>query len=103
VLRGLLSLSPLTVLAVVTSLAQAKLLAILLGPTGTGVVALAISVLALGTALAGLGISSALLKVVAEESDDRARAWETYTIGLLTVTATGIVLSLVVHRATGQQ
>jgi O-antigen/teichoic acid export membrane protein len=101
VLRGLLSLSPLTVLAVVTSLAQAKLLAILLGPTGTGVVALAISVLALGTALAGLGISSALLKVVAEESDDKARAWETYTIGLLTVTATGIVLSLVVLLASG--
>ena len=87
---------PLTALAVVTSLAQAKLLAILLGPTGTGVVALAISMLALGTALAGLGISSALLKIVAEASDDKARAWQTYTMGLLTVTATGIMLSLVV-------
>jgi O-antigen/teichoic acid export membrane protein len=99
-LRGLLSLSPLTILSVVTLLVQGKLLAVLLGPIGTGIVALALAVLTLAWTIAGVGISAALMKVVSEPSDDD-ESWRVLSIGLAIVAATGVTVMLVLLLASG--
>jgi O-antigen/teichoic acid export membrane protein len=65
-LRGLLTLAPLTLLTICTALIQAKILAVLLGPKGLGFFFLAISFLNLMTTIAALGTTSSVTKLVAE-------------------------------------
>jgi antigen flippase len=65
-LRGLLTLAPVTVLTIVTALVQTKTLAVLLGPRGMGFFFLAISFLNLATTVVALGASSSVVKLVSE-------------------------------------
>jgi O-antigen/teichoic acid export membrane protein len=97
-LRGFLALSPLTAVGVVTLLAQTKLLAVLIGPEGVGFFALAVSFIALVTAVAGLGLSTSLTKLVAEfgsggRKDD---IWGTTLVGVATVTVASVVLGALI-------
>jgi O-antigen/teichoic acid export membrane protein len=102
-LRGFLAISPLTAVTVVTALLQNKVLAVALGPAGTGFYALILTFAGGFSTVAGLGISSALMKQISEfgTGDRRDEIWPITILGFATVTAAGFGLLVVVVIAYG--
>jgi antigen flippase len=102
-LRGFMALSPLTAVTVVTALIQAKVLAVLLGPEGTGFYALVFTFAGTFATIAGLGISAALMKLIAEfgAADRDDDIWPTVILGFATVTVAGLAVLAVVLIAFG--
>lgn len=93
-LRAFRTLSPLTLLTLVAALAQNKVLAVTLGPSGTGIYFLAAAFLTAISTLAGLGVSSALSKLVSErrDADREGEVLSAALTGLAAVTATSLLL-----------
>jgi O-antigen/teichoic acid export membrane protein len=97
-LRGFLALSPLTLATAATALVQTKILAVFLGPDGTGFYGLALALLTLLSTIGGIGVSSALMKQIAEiGGTPRERdIWRTALFGIGTVVAVGGALTAVI-------
>jgi antigen flippase len=94
-LRGFLTLSPLTLATAVAALVQAKVLAIVVGPEGTGFYGLALSLATLFSTIAAAGISSALMKRISEigGTERQSDTWTTALLGIGTVIGVGALLT----------
>jgi O-antigen/teichoic acid export membrane protein len=101
-LRGLLTLAPMTFLTIFTALIQAKILAVLLGPKGMGFFFLAISFLNLMTTIAAVGATSSVTKLVAEfgGSGEENAIVPSIVLALVVVTtvSAGLMLLLLIDQ-----
>jgi antigen flippase len=94
--RALVVLSPLTAVTIGAALIQAKLLAVMIGPAGTGLYALAVSFMALVATLMGLGLNVSLPKLVAEFRESAVEdVWRVLLLGLGTSLFVGLTISAV--------
>jgi enterobacterial common antigen flippase len=85
-----------TVATAGAALVQAKVLAVLVGPSGTGFYGLALALLTLLSTVGALGVSSALMKKVAElgGTEGERDTWRTGLLGIGTVLAVSAVLTV---------
>src|SRR4051812_35850415 len=82
----------------VAALVQNKVLAIVVGPAGVGFYGLALTLATLFSTIAALGISSALMKRIAElgGTEQESDTWSTAILGIGTVVVVSGVLTAVV-------
>jgi O-antigen/teichoic acid export membrane protein len=93
VLRSFILLSPLAFVNLTLTLVQGKVLAVVLGPDGTGLYFLAISFTGLIATLMGLGLSASLPKLVAEFRENRQTdIWLTVVVGIAMSSFLGLIL-----------
>jgi O-antigen/teichoic acid export membrane protein len=93
VLRSFILLSPLAFVNLTLTLVQGKVLAVVLGPDGTGLYFLAISFSGLIVTLMGLGLSASLPKLVAEfREKHQVDIWLTVVVGIAMSSLLGLIL-----------
>src|SRR5207249_3223190 len=98
-LRGVVKLSPLTALMVGAAVVQGKVLAVLLGPSGTGFVSLSVSFMTLLSTLTSLGMGQSLAKIVAElrGAGKQQQVRRAVISGLTTVASLSAVASMIIY------